>query len=389
MTVKILLVAMPDSIHVARWVNQVLDQNWKIYLFPSVVEIDKHIQLQGVTIIRPLNWVYNILEKLGLKFVVKVITKITNRLDAEFPTLRSLRLATVIGRLNPDIVHSIEIQAAGYLTLAARKKFQGKFPKWIVTNWGSDIYLFGRLQSHKSKIHEVLSQCDYYSCECLRDVHLAQLSGCKAQVLSVFPNTGGFDLSALAQLRQSRTSERRLIMLKGYQTWAGRALVALRALERCSELLEDYEICIYSASPDVIIAAELFSEATGISSKIVPHNTPHEEILALHAQARISIGLSISDAISTSLLEALVMGSFPIQSCTSCAEEWITHGESGWIVPPEDPDVVEIALRAALNNDELVNRASKINWQTALGRLEGSVLKKKTIDMYSGVLKNQ
>ncbi|MBW1897870.1 MAG: glycosyl transferase family 1, partial [Deltaproteobacteria bacterium] len=103
-------------------------------------------------------------------------------------------------------------------------------------------------------------------------------------------------------------------MLKGYQGWAGRALVGLRALERCADILAGYEIVIYSASKEVLIAAELFSKSTGVQTTIIPEGTPHHEVLKLHGKARISIGLSISDAISTSLLEAVVMGSFPIQS---------------------------------------------------------------------------
>lgn len=109
-------------------------------------------------------------------------------------------------------------------------------------------------------------------------------------------------------------------------------------------------------------------------------------MLSLHAQARISIGLSISDGISTSFLEALAMGSFPIQSCTACAAEWIEHGVSGMIVPPEDPDIIEMALRTALEDDALVDRASEINWRTALARLDGSLLKQKISLMYSQIL---
>jgi glycosyltransferase involved in cell wall biosynthesis len=30
------------------------------------------------------------------------------------------------------------------------------------------------------------------------------------------------------------------------------------------------------------------------------------------------------------------MGSFPIQSNTSCAYEWITHGVNGFLVKPDD-----------------------------------------------------
>jgi glycosyltransferase involved in cell wall biosynthesis len=112
-------------------------------------------------------------------------------------------------------------------------------------------------------------------------------------------------------------------------------------------------------------------------------------MLSLHAQARISIGLSISDGISTSFLEALVMGSFPIQSCTACATEWIEHGVSGMVVPPDDPDMVEMAIRTALEDDELVDRGSEINWQTALRRLDGNLLRQKVAQIYSEIMQDK
>jgi hypothetical protein len=88
----------------------------------------------------------------------------------------------------------MEIQAAGYMTLEVKRRFLDKFPPWIVTNWGSDIYLFGRLPEHEKKIREVLYGCDYYTCECERDIALSKEFGFKGRILPVFPNTGGFDL---------------------------------------------------------------------------------------------------------------------------------------------------------------------------------------------------
>ena len=48
----------------------------------------------------------------------------------------------------------------------------------------------------------------------------------------------------------------------------------------------------------------------------------HEEIMWNFGQSRIYLGISISDAISTSVLESMAMGCFPIQTNTSCCEEW-------------------------------------------------------------------
>ena len=102
--------------------------------------------------------------------------------------------------------------------------------------------------------------------------------------------------------------------------------------------------------------------------------------------ARMYIGLSISDAISTSLLEAIMMGAFPIQSDTSCADEWIVHGKNGFIVAPEDPVVVAEAIKKALQDNDLVNTAASMNDQIAQSRLDNSIIKFQVIEMYKKIV---
>lgn len=393
---RILIVAMTDSVHTARWISQIADQGWDIHLFPSVDSGLLHPELRGVTAYVPVYGKKNCDRSVKIKGLTVVNDFIASGLNfaaskAEFYRGYQInRLLNTIKKVKPDIIHSLEIQHAGYLVLEAKKRFSGKFPPLITTNWGSDIYLFGRLPEHKLRIREVLAASDYYSCECKRDVCLAKEFGFTGEILPVFPNTGGFDLEKISVLRQpGPVSGRRLVMLKGYQHWAGRALVGLRALERCTDLLKGYKVVIYSPSPDVQIASELFQESTGIPVRIVSKNTQHYDILSLHGQARISIGLSISDGISTSFLEAIAMGSFPIQSWTACAGEWIKDGKTGILVPPEDPEVVEQAIRRALADDELVNLAAEQNYLTVKERLDQSMLKTKAIEMYNTVAKER
>jgi hypothetical protein len=287
-------------------------------------------------------------------------------------------------------VQSLEIQHAGYLTSTVRRRFKTGFPKWILTNWGSDIYLFGRFPEHEDRIKLALKQCDYYSAECQRDVQLARKMGFTGKDLPIFPNAGGFDLERTKTLRaEGPVSERRVILLKGYQTWAGRALVGIRALTLCADVLKGYRVAIYSAfSEDVAISAHIFTQDTGIPVEFIPQCT-HDEMLSWYGHARIYIGLSISDAISTSMLEAIVMGAFPIQSNTSCANEWIRHGEGGFIVPAEDPDIIAKAIREAVLNDNLVNHADKINNKLVSERLDESIVRPQVIQMYKDMLEGR
>jgi len=302
-----------------------------------------------------------------------------------------MALIQTIHLIKPDIVHSLEFQHAGYLTLRAKKKLRDKFPAWIATSWGSDIYLFGRLPEHQEPIRQMLEYCDYYSCECARDIQPAREMGFRGQVLPVLPSRGGADIEYMINFRQSgRVSDRKTILVKGYQGWAGRALVAFQAFRKCLDVLQGYTIVFYVAGEDVKIAAQLFTQETGIPIRLIPPaSVSDEEILSQFGNARIYIGLSISDGISTSLLEAMIMGAFPIQSCTACADEWIEDGESGIVVQPEDPDEIASAVRRALADDTLVNKAAEINTKTAKERLDYFKIKQQAVKMYQDIYESR
>ncbi len=385
---KILIIAFSESIHTARWINQIADQNWEIYLYPSQITNKVHDAIRNVKILVPKVWRRKDNKYINLLF--NLFTKIRNKTNFNY---YEKRLYRYIKKLKPNIIHTLETQNAGYLLYNVKRRyFQNKaFPAWWHTNWGSDIYLFGRLKEHRDKIKGVLHECDYYSCECERDVKLAKEMGFSKTIMPVYPNTGGFDLKNLDKMRGGlvKPSKRKIIMLKGYQGWSGRALVALRALTRIKEFLKEYKILIYTYHEvDVMIAAELLSIEAGIDIHYIPINSKHGEILRLHGKARVSIGLSISDAISTSVLEAMAMGSFPIQSWTSAANEWFEDGKSGLLVPPEDPEIVAEAIKRALTDDELVDRAYEMNWDTVKERLNYDLLKEKTISSYKHIIQN-
>lgn len=417
---KILIIAMSESIHTARWIEQIADQGWDVHLFPSIDYGIVRPELRDITIHQS---VYGLdknkkVKIKGLSLYYEPAAFIVRAVLKKFiPDYRALQLKRLIKKLKPDIIHSMEFQHGAYLTYDAllrpvktfpilknifqvfrkndkqvicksdysNKRVVGELSKWIVTTWGSDIYLYGRLSAHNNKIKGVLAAADYFSCGCKREIPLVQKMGYKKEILPVFPNTGGFDLKKTGKLKQpGLVSERPYIMLKGYCGWVHRNLVGLRALERCSDLLQGYTVVIYASSDDMKLAAELFAQNTGVEVKILPYGS-HDEIFSHFGKARLAIGLSISDGIPGAFLEAMVMGSFPIQSSTSCADEWVEDGKTALLVPPEDCDIVEKAIRRALTDEELVNNAAELNWKTVIDRLDASKLSKKAIDFYERV----
>ncbi len=234
----------------------------------------------------------------------------------------------------------------------------------------------------------VLADLDVYAAECERDIALARELGYAGPVFPVVPNSGGFDLDACAHLRTpGPASMRRAVIVKGYQHFVGRALTALQVIAGNADLLGDYEVLVYSATPDVVEAAQQIERVHGIKIRCLPRLS-HEHMLAQFGRARIYVGLSESDAISTGALEAMVMGAFPIQTDTSCCNEWFADGEGGFIVDLKAPETISDRLRRALQDDALVDHAAAINWEAAQRRLDIRQIRTKVVEAYGAALKD-
>ena len=155
-------------------------------------------------------------------------------------------------------------------------------------------------------------------------------------------------------------SERRLILVKGYQNFAGRALNALNAIERCKHLLEGYKIIVYSSSADTKIEVELLRKRSGLDIWIL-ENVSKSEFLDYFAMARLYIGIGISDGLSTSMVEAMSAGAFPIQSENSAAQDFLENYVNGFVVQPWDLDNLAEYISKAISDDQFVNKAQVLN----------------------------
>ncbi|MBP1732991.1 MAG: glycosyl transferase group 1, partial [Deltaproteobacteria bacterium] len=245
-----------------------------------------------------------------------------------------------------------------------------------------------RFDGHRRQIKRLLENIDYYSCECERDVRLATEFGLKGKAMPPFPNAGGMDLTLANELRSRvRTSSRRLVVVKGYQHFAGRAMTALDALERSADALQNFEVVLFSVSREVARRARELKRR-GTLNVWISEQLPHEQMLGLHSRARVYLAVSISDAISTSLLEAIAMGAFPIQTNTSCCDEWITDGESGFIVGPDDVEGIAESVRMAVTDDKLVDRAADLNWTTVQKRLDQREVARQVHDLYERIFED-
>jgi len=389
---RILFVAMADSIHTARWINQISQQDWDIHVF-DFNEGGVNAELSNVTThtVYPPSKQQTRLKACESNFPFRlrygfVRRNLPSLLERHLFPPRVESFVKLVNELKPDILHSLEMQHESYPLLEAKRELGGRFRMpWVYSSWGSDIYHFINQPEHRDRIKSVLNECDYHIADCERDVRLAKENGFKGETLGVFPTAGGYDVKKLRGLIEVESvSDRKTIALKGYQHWAGRALTALRALRLCADLLKDYTVEIYLADKQVRKFAREFSLSTGVPVKIIQH-AQNIEILKLFGRSRISIGMSITDGTPNTMLEAMIMGAFPVQSDTISTAEWITGGENGFLVPPEDVEYTAQAIKRALSDDELVNRAAGLNKELTLKRINYAIVQPQIVNLYEKV----
>ena len=379
---KILFVCL-QYIHAARWINQLKESGHEIYVFDC---LDKSINQDLLWTNYITNWSKRKLPKIkGEYFLEKKVPKLFEKIEPFLKITASEKLNEIIKVIQPDLVHTLEMQSQTYPLLKVRKK--NNF-KWAYSCWGNDIYYYKNLALHKNKIIGCINGIDFFFLECERDRKLIKSINSKANVLGTkFPGGGGYYIENYIKYIKN-INDRNLIIIKGYQHTFGRSLRVLEALELIIDKIRDYKIYVYSAHTIVIEKIKFLNKKHNINIKYSSRNNEltHIELLKKFGQAKIAIGNNISDGIPNTLIEAMILGAFPIQSNPGgVSEDYIEQGINGLLInKPEDPKEIAIKVITSLTDTPLIARAFDINQKIAK-KLEFKVVKNRVLEAYSKI----
>lgn len=354
---RVLLVAMADSVHTARWIGQFDGSEVEFTLFPSTPNRRTHTFIKSQLRMSQQKLIRIRRSDRFLAFPLGLIDLLVRN------RIRSRRLAALLRNESFDLVHLLETQHAGYLYASTARFPKPKTPV-LLSLWGSDLNWFGKFEGHKRRIIEILRLVDLLLIECQRDVELAKKFGYVGVVSDPIPASGGLGVRLESSERGAfpQPSTRRALVIKGYTGFVGKARVAARVVSRLRRELVSYEIHFYSVSFLMSLGLHVLRLRTGLKLRIHRKKTlSHEEMLAMFRSARVSLSLSLSDGLPGSMREAAWTGAFPIESKGSCVCEWTPADSGVMVVDPLNEDEVATALRRALNDDELVDRAVEIN----------------------------
>lgn len=230
---------------------------------------------------------------------------------------------------------------------------------------------------------------NYLITDCKRDVKIASELGFIGKVLGTFPGGGGFDYDKLDKFIVKPASERRTILVKGYQGRSGRSITVLKALKALQTELKNYKVIVFGADAEVVKFSnrnkltEILNFSLYTRSKLLPHM----EIMRLMGESLVYIGNSNSDGIPNTMLEAIAMGAFPIQSNPGgVTEEVIRHNENGFLINDHNNiEEIQALILKAVNNMKLVEKAFIINQMEIKPKYNRALIQKQVLEKYNSI----
>jgi hypothetical protein len=208
--------------------------------------------------------------------------------------------------------------------------------KTMLTLFGSDLYWYSRFKKHADLITNLLPRIDIVSAECERDLGLARQFGFSGQFLPLTPVSGGLEAARIPEPESlAAFSKRRIIAVKGYGGTWGRGALAIEALGNLKSDLSGYQVVIFSCGYAARTAARRYLRPAGIEYRIYKKaSLNHEALLDIFRRARIFVGVSKSDGLPATMLEAMSQGAYPIQTGTACIQGWfdptLSHRSIRW-----------------------------------------------------------
>jgi glycosyltransferase involved in cell wall biosynthesis len=356
---RILFVGMAESSHFERWVSVTVDNfpEAQVYIFPSD---SPHLKKSGI---KSLKVKSNSVKIFQLIPFARINYLAYFFLDYFFGmTWRAFILRYFMLLIRPKIVHFHEMQHAAYIyNYIYDYKRTHSDAKYIISTWGSDLNLYSYLSGNKHQVETCLKWVDVVTAERSIEQIVLQEYEFNKQFVAPMYITVGRDIADTQNL--SRTSERKSIIVKGYQDTSGRALNVIQVLSEISESLVDFEILVFSASDSVKAHVDYLNNSNGMKIRVL-NRMPNSDLQKYFRNSRIYIGMSISDGLSTSMVEAMSAGTFPIQSANSAAPKFLVDGQSGFVVDPWDLPTLKESILKALEDDLLVDAAAELNLET-------------------------
>jgi glycosyltransferase involved in cell wall biosynthesis len=374
---KVLMVSIP-SLHFFRWTEQLKDSGHEVYWF----------DITGMShTVEKINWVRQKVNwKLkrnyaGRTFIKNKFPKLYLYIQKYNEYNTAMMFEKYLLEIQPDVVHSFALYVSCTPIISVMENYPNQ--KWIYSSWGSDLYYFQNVPHYLKDIKRVLPRINYLFTDCKRDYEIAKEYGFNGSFLGVFPGGGGFPLYEMGQYKIA-TNQRKTILIKGFQGRSGRAIPVLKAIEKLQSKFESFQIIVFGSDSQTIEYCSTSPLRHWTNFELIG-KISHKEVLQLMGKAKIYIGNSNSDGIPNTMLEAICMDAFPIQSNPGGATaEIIQHNCNGLLIEDcENVDEIMKNISRSLNMQ--FDKCIKTLNLKIKSRLSYDCVRKQVVEKYNNI----
>lgn len=172
-----------------------------------------------------------------------------------------------------------------------------------------------------------------------------------------------------------------------FEGWQTEVLNVIKALEEIKEDLQQFSVVVFGAHKVV----EDYVKNNNLPFKVFDKNgLKHEEVLKLMGKSIVYIGNSISDGMPNTLLEAMIMGAFPIQSNPGGnTSEIIEENVNGFLIHnPENIQEIKKLILKAIQNRAWLESVSLENYNIAEEYVDLNTNRQKILALYQQIKKD-
>lgn len=358
---KILFVADARSPISKNWIRYFAERGDEIFLAsPFECEVDFPIKRFEFTPVA-----FSAIRKSGVTSgtsssrTLNLRTKIRQWLGPLTLSRSARKLRAFIREVQPDLVHAMRIPYEGMLTAVALDRLVSR-PPFLVSIWGNDFTLHApSTPLMGSFTRRTMKAADALHADCNRDIRLARVWGFGAgQPDWVAPGNGGIKSEVFYQPEEPVKSPV-VINPRGF-----------RAYVKNEAFFKSIPLVLEKRSDARFLCSSMQGEPQALTwirelgiEHAVQLNPPfsHDQMGDVFRTAQVVVSPSIHDGTPNSLLEGMACGCFPVVGDLESIREWITHGQNGLLVNPNNPQSIADAILIALERKDLRREAAGLN----------------------------
>lgn len=348
---KIFMLADASSVHTRRWVVSLSQRGCEILLFNLLrCDISPYRDLPHV-------------EVYSCDFVLNDNKAISQRIADKLVYIKAIGLIrSQIRKFRPDLIHAHYACSYGLLGALAHRH------PYILSVWGSDVYSYPRMgRLYETLLRFTLKRADF----------VLSTSHCMARETNRYTDKTiritpfGVDMNRFAPARADGKpasfvvgNVKTLKFCYGIDT----LIQAFACVCRNNPHL-DTRLLIAGTGPDRE-ALESLCEELSVRNKVdFLGYIPNEQLPALYARFDVAVSLSREESFGVVAVEAMSCQCPVVTSDAEGFQEVVADGETGFVVPKDNPQAAAEAIQRLIDNPEL-------------GRTMGEAGRRRVADLY-------